>query len=96
MDPAEAIDLVAALPSGSAYMGSLDPHLAWSDEMCAMADVEDTLWKLIWLSSSNGTTEGAPRVRRPWDEAERRAVAKRSSDVRETLENTTWEEVDHG
>lgn len=95
-DPAEAIDLIATLPNGSLFLAALNPRQAWSDELNAMYDLFDSLWKFIWMKSEKGTTEGAPQAERPWYAAERSKRRARAHGVRERLENTRWEDVDHG
>lgn len=95
----EAVDLVLTLPAGSLYRASLDPHAAWSGTEARLADLEDNQARMMQLYAT-GSTEGAPRLPRPWDArdaaareaAQERARAK-ARDVKRRIEETEWREV---
>lgn len=89
----EAIDLITTLPKGSLWRSSQVEFGEWDESREGVADIVDAVWALTSLLSSRRTTEGAPRVTRPADLRDRKAARDRAARVRETIRNTTWEEV---
>lgn len=92
MEPDEALDLIATLPDGSAYVRSMWPARAWSESRVMTADLVDTLWSIAFARAGLNY-EDAPRVTRPSDALARIAAAERSKRTRDVIENTEWEEV---
>lgn len=98
----EAIDLIQTLPDGSRYLSTLDPRHAWTLGEKRLADIQDSIQAFIQMESDKRTTEGAPKVARPWDEyvkkMTRTAQKIKAVSIRNRLEKTKWVdvEVDNG
>lgn len=84
----EAVDLIATLPRGSAYVRAVRPDLAWSEQREGIADLQDTLWEIAY--ALRGVSTDPYRVTRPADVAARKVAAAKSADVRSTIEGGEW------
>lgn len=94
----EAIDLIGELPDGSRYLAAIDPRRAWTLSERRLADIQDRIAALTQMLSDKGTTEGAPKVSRPWDELVRRTAEMaeriRMATVKDRMEKTKWVDVE--
>lgn len=98
----EAVDLILTLPSGSRWVASTQPALAWTREQELAADAVDALRAIIWGLGMYDRDEmpEPPRVDRPSAraarerrEAEARERRERSARARERMEGERWVEV---
>ena len=85
VEPEEAVDLIATLPPGSMFVSAIHPELSWSPERSAIADLQDTLFAVFGFKDVH--------VTRPADVIARRKAKENARRVKQTIENTQWEEV---
>lgn len=93
VDVDETLALIKHLPSGSAYRSAHFEFGEWTDELNAMADITDSIYMLINLLSSRGTTEGAPRVTRPQMLMAMKLAQLKKQQIRDRIDNTKWVEL---
>lgn len=90
----EAIDLVEALPDGSAWAARTDPLRSWSPERHRDADLLDAVEVLVWyIALDKAKTPEPPRAVRPLDRLRRAMEAQRARAAREEIGSDDWEEM---
>lgn len=92
----EAADLVAMLPSGSAYVASRWPERGWSREQEDMATLIDELWQMALYvrgASLEDAVKAAPKVERPETRVATQRAKERAREVKARIESTRWEEA---
>lgn len=88
----EALDLVETLPAGSLFKASLGPVFEWSNERRMAADIANLLY-ICACRLSGRTDELSLPYTTPESRQRSAAYAEKSRRVRESIENTEWEEV---
>lgn len=94
----EALDLIAQLPSGSAYLASINPADAWDETQYLIANLVDAV---NVMAHGMRYTEDFKPVMTPARRAEAKRVEENTEkakekvrEVKRKLENTKWKEVD--
>ena len=80
VDADEAVDLIATLPRGSAYVRAVRPDLAWSEQREGIADLQDTMWQVAY--ALRGVKDDPYRVTPTWWPAGRRPPRRAASGKR--------------
>lgn len=88
VDADEAVDLIATLPRGSAYVRAVRPDLAWSEQREGIADLQDTVWQVAY--ALRGVAGDPHRVTRPADVVARREASAKAGSVRQAIEGGEW------